>query len=232
MTMSHPKGEERLLDGFKIGETTVIVKELNNDELVVSFQNLPAYIEDHEIVDKRHKWGVSMTSPVKRRMWPGTHIADGTRFVRVKFNEEVQSLPYSTKFNTAQGTEYFRVIHDRQVKVCRLCIQPGHILRQCPELLCGVQGHYAKECGAASKKCNICLNNEKNCICNHSEDGDVSVSESYNEDGQLIESERQDGAEDGEAVSETPEIARAGAGLKLSLPLRVCLTEHVEKKLI
>lgn len=56
--------------------------------------NLPTNIEDVEIIEKLHKWGVIVTSPVKRRMWPGTRIVDGTRFVSVKFNE-VQSLPYS-----------------------------------------------------------------------------------------------------------------------------------------
>uniref|UniRef100_A0A8D2ZSN3 Uncharacterized protein n=1 Tax=Scophthalmus maximus TaxID=52904 RepID=A0A8D2ZSN3_SCOMX len=33
-------------------------------------------------------------------MWPGTRIADGTRFVKVQFNDTVQSLPYSVKFIT------------------------------------------------------------------------------------------------------------------------------------
>lgn len=47
-----------------------------------------------------------------RRMWPGTNIADRTRFFKVRFNKQVQSLPYSTKFNTHNGAEYFRVIHD------------------------------------------------------------------------------------------------------------------------
>ena len=43
-------------------------------------------------------------SPIKRRMWPGTDIADGTRFLKVKFTETVKSLPYSTKFDTLEGT--------------------------------------------------------------------------------------------------------------------------------
>lgn len=180
LTMHHPKGKERLLEGFKIGQTRVLAHEINNDELVVSFLNLPAYISDEEIIGKLHGWGVSVTSAIRRRMWPGTNIADGTRFVRVRFNEQVQSLPCSTKFNTVMGSEYFRVIHDRQVKVCRLCIQPGHILRECPEFMChkcGIQGHYARECGQREEKCKLCRNAMSKCMCNESEEQDTSESE-------------------------------------------------------
>lgn len=102
LTMSHPKGKARLLEGFKIGDTRVMAKELTNDELVVSSLGLPAYNMDAEILEKLHGWGVSATSPIRRRMWPGTRIADGTRIVRVKFNKQVQSLPYSAKFNTTR----------------------------------------------------------------------------------------------------------------------------------
>lgn len=173
-TMSHPKGKERLMEGFKINGTTAHVSEISNDELVVSFLNLPYYIEDSEIIAKLLTWGVSAVSPIKRRMWPGTKVADGTRYVRVKFNQHVQSLPYSTKFNTALGAEYFRVLHDKQVRVCKMCMQPGHILRDCPEFMChqcGVQGHYAREC--AQKRltsCALCKNKVDRCICNVSEE--------------------------------------------------------------
>lgn len=102
----------------------------------------------------------------------GNNLADGTRFMRVKFNETVQSLPYSTKFSTTLGPEYFWVIHDKQVKVCRMCIQPGHTLRECLEFMChkcGVQGHYARECMKAGNCCKVCLNEDNKCICNASD---------------------------------------------------------------
>ena len=126
VTMKTPSGKEKVKDGFKIREVNVMGKELVNDELMVSLMGLLAYTTEEEIKAKLNVWGVSAVSPFKRRMWPGTDIADGTRYGKVKFNNAVQSLPYSTKFDTATGPEYFRVIHDRQARGCRMCIQPGH----------------------------------------------------------------------------------------------------------
>ena len=124
-------------------------RDILNNDMVVSFLNLPVYLEDNMIIEKLNEWGVRPLSAIKRRVWPGTDIVDGTRFLKVRFNEEVRSLPYSTKFETMRGTEYFRVIHDRQTQVCRKCIKPGHIIRECPEFKCfrcGESGHYAREC--------------------------------------------------------------------------------------
>lgn len=115
--MLDEKGKTKLLNGVKIKNSRIIARALNNDEMVVSFLNLPTYIEDYEILKKLRDWGVTAVSPIKRRKWPQTDIADGTRFLKVKFTDTVKSLPYSTKFETEGGSDHFRVIHDRQMSV-------------------------------------------------------------------------------------------------------------------
>lgn len=143
--------------------------------MVVSFLGLPAYIEDNAIIGKLLAWGVEAVSAVRRRMWPGTEVADGTRYVKVRFTELVKSLPYSVRFDTASGPEYFRVIHDRQVRVCRGCLKPGHVLRECPDFLChkcGGQGHYARECvEPRARKCGECGAFARDCVCAASDEG-------------------------------------------------------------
>lgn len=57
VTVSHVKCKDRILDGFKIGNTKVLAKALCNDELVVSFLNLPAYISDSDIIKKIRELG-------------------------------------------------------------------------------------------------------------------------------------------------------------------------------
>ena len=164
VTMAKEEEKQKLLDGLKIKNTTVCAKEILKNTIIVSFLNLPVYISDTVILEKLQSWGVDAASRIKRRQWPGTDVADGTRFLSVRFGEHVSSLPYSTKFETAEGYEYFRVIHDRQERVCRLCIQPGHIVKDCPNFTChkcGKQGHYARNCST----CENCGSLENNCGC-------------------------------------------------------------------
>lgn len=170
VTVTSAKAKERLMDGFRVGEAKVYARDVSIDELVVSFMGLLAYIEDEEILAKLLSWGVSAVSEVRRKMWPGTTVADGTRYVKVRFTNTVQSLPYSVRFNTAAGPDYFRVIHDRQVRVCRGCLQPDHILRDCPDFVCnncGKPGHYARECvEPRARKCRVCRAFLHLCACN------------------------------------------------------------------
>ncbi len=82
LTMEEERGKEKILDGLKIKNSRVVAKEISSTEMVVSFLGLPTYIQDEEILRKLVEWGVTAVSRIKRRMWPGTDIADGTRFLK------------------------------------------------------------------------------------------------------------------------------------------------------
>lgn len=213
VTLSSARGKEKLMDGFKIRSCRIMGKDLSLDEMVVSFLNLPVYITDEDITERLRAWGVSAVSPVKRRYWPGTEVADGTRFCKVKFTDTVRSLPYSAKFETMEGAEYFRVIHDRQVKVCRLCIQPGHVLRECPDFAChkcGEQGHYARECnGRRERGCVGCGRSVAQCSCSHGEDAHDLASQVFSGNSVMEESEME-GTGDEIGMSEQSQGEREG----------------------
>ncbi len=155
-----------LMDGLMIKEKMCEIRKLQTKECMVSFMHLPAYMDNKDILSKLEMWGVTPTSDIKRRYYPGTEIADGTRYLKVRFPKEVVSLPYSAKFETAEGAQYFRIMHDRQIKICRLCMDPGHVFKDCPDLKCyecEEQGHYARNCNAV--KCPDCKRALVKCEC-------------------------------------------------------------------
>ena len=79
------------------------MRTIYSDSIVVSFMHLPAYVSDDEIISKLKGLNIEILSDVKRRMHEKTKIADGTRYIKVKFPPNLKSLPYSMKFNTVEG---------------------------------------------------------------------------------------------------------------------------------
>lgn len=166
VTLEREDDTEFLMDGLTINGVNCEVKRLQNRDYVVSFMHLPVYIADEEILNKLEGWGVSPISKIKRRMYPGTCIEDGTRFVKTRFPKEVASLPYSTKIETAEGPQYCRVMHSHQVKTCRLCMSPDHVVKDCPDFKCfkcEERGHFARDCNAV--RCPDCKEVLNKCEC-------------------------------------------------------------------
>lgn len=166
ITLEQEEDTEILMNGLDINGMSFEVKRLYNRDYVVSFMHLPAYIEDEDILSKLEQWGVIPLSTIKRRVYPGTNVEDGTRFIKVRFPREVASLPYSTKMETAEGPQYFRVMHSHQVKTCRLCMSPDHVVKDCPDFRCykcEERGHFARDCNAV--KCPDCRKVLSKCEC-------------------------------------------------------------------
>lgn len=150
LTLVDKSQVEVMLDGLLVNGIQCTVRSLNMSDVLVSFPHLPAYITDEDILEKLRLWMVVPLTPIRRRFYPGTDVADGTRYVKVRFPKEVASLPYSTRFVTAEGLQYFWVIHDKQVRLCRLCLRPGHVMKDCLELVCREYcepGHCTGLCG-------------------------------------------------------------------------------------
>ncbi len=80
--------------------------------------------------------GVTPILPLRRRFYPGDNSGGRNTFIKVKFPQEVTSLPYNTRFMTEEGVQYFRVIHDNQVKTCRICASVEHERKDCPHFTC------------------------------------------------------------------------------------------------
>ena len=157
--------EEVIIDGQRLS-----FRLLFENTVVVSFMHLPPYIEDSKIEQYLTGKGAILKSEIKHRLIKDTDISDGTRYVRVQFDNNVKSLPYSVGFETMDGFKYFRVIHNNQMKVCFKCCSPDHELKSCPETKCyrcNGHGHVAKHCNMSV--CDICGLNENVCDCH--EDG-------------------------------------------------------------
>lgn len=74
--MSNEEGKGKLMDGFKMGNTSIQGRVITGNEMVVSFLGLPVYITDAEILDKLEGWGVTAVTAIRQEMWHGTKVAD------------------------------------------------------------------------------------------------------------------------------------------------------------
>lgn len=178
---------EKMSTGLKIKEFTYSATLLYSDIVVVSFMHLPAYILDREIETNLRNVGVEVRSQVYRRYYPGTNVADGTRYVNIKFPPQIKSLNYLMKFNTVHGPQMFKVKHDNMSKVCSNCLSSDHLYADCPHFkcfLCGEQGHTKKRC--VTERCGGCRNFPKLCLCR---EDNINSTDKANDEEDVIEDE-------------------------------------------
>ncbi|XP_026103331.1 uncharacterized protein LOC113074680 [Carassius auratus] len=176
LTMENEMDCDKLVDGLLIDGQFCEIKKLCKTERMVSFLLLPNYIKDDEIIQKLVDWGVNPILPLRRRYYPGTTVADGTRFLRVRFPQDIVTLPYNVRFDTEEGPKYFRVIHDGQLKTCRICASTEHEKKDCPQYTCREcleQGHFARDCQAP--RCKSCEKTWMRCTCESEEEDNAEM---------------------------------------------------------
>lgn len=138
ITVKDKDASNELCNGaFQVAGIEYRCHAVYSEEKCVSFLHLPAFFSDDDIIRKLDALGAELKSPIKRRVYRGTNVADGTRYVVVKFPHNVTSLPYTMKFDLGNNKfEYIRVKHDNQSKVCSKCLSDEHLYVDCPENKC------------------------------------------------------------------------------------------------
>ena len=166
VTLSSKDLLNNLHNSITVNDEVYTVSPMVNEKVVVSFMNLPSYITDEEIYNKLGMYGIMDVETIQRRRIQGTQWEDGTRFTRVKFPAGMSSLPYTMKFKTHEGYDFFKVIHNNQTKVCFHCLSEGHEKWECPSIQCQNCGHYGHiQYNCHIPECHRCGRKPKLCKC-------------------------------------------------------------------
>ncbi|CAC5379786.1 unnamed protein product [Mytilus coruscus] len=152
--------------GFKIGDRNFKPNAIFSKERLVSFLKVSIMFLIRKLKTSWKRLGLPSYPPLGENV-PWNEIADGTRYVVIRFPDDKQSLPYSMKFSTGVNShEYIRVIHDNQRKVCSKCYETDHIFATCPDNVCWrckTSGHLSKSC--PEPPCEKCKKFVAHCVC-------------------------------------------------------------------
>ncbi|ESO85035.1 hypothetical protein LOTGIDRAFT_146247, partial [Lottia gigantea] len=137
-------------EGLDINNDKYSVELCFSKNTVVSIFNLPSHIDDVVITEKLEQYKIEIVDNVVRHYYKQRpDVADGTRHVKCKFPPNFHSLPWAMQFDTPDGPQTFKVLHNNQSKVCFKCLSPDHEKKACPKIQCRkckVYGHMAFNC--------------------------------------------------------------------------------------
>ncbi|KAK6190742.1 hypothetical protein SNE40_002539 [Patella caerulea] len=180
ITVSTTKKAKKLSAGVKVGDRNYECRMLFSPFTIVSFMNIPPYIDDDIIVEKLRYHGIELVSDVIRHYYKNHRSCEnGTRHVKCRFPDHIKSLPWAMNFDTIDGLKSFRVIHNNQTKVCFKCFGNDHVIAECPNIKCRRcfnYGHMGTKCPAS--RCDKCFKFDHECICELDVDDDTFSSNS------------------------------------------------------
>ncbi|ESO90418.1 hypothetical protein LOTGIDRAFT_65409, partial [Lottia gigantea] len=159
ITLNSVENAMRLCEeGLTIDNDNYSVELCFSKNTVVSIFNLPSHIDDNVITDKLEQYKIEIVDKVVRHYYKQRpDVADGTRHVKCTFPPNFHSLPWAMQFDTPDGPQTFKVVHNNQSKVCFKCLSPDHEKKECPKIQCRkckVYGHMAFKC--ETSKCDKC----------------------------------------------------------------------------
>ncbi|ESP01873.1 hypothetical protein LOTGIDRAFT_172340 [Lottia gigantea] len=176
VTVNDKASAEKLSGGLSIGESKFDCKIPYSPYTVVSFMDIPSYIEDSVLIDKLKYFNIVIEGEVIRHYHDRFKtIENGTRHVKCIFHPGLKSLPWAVKLETISGIKSFRVLHNNQTKVCNKCYSESHMIADCPKIVCRKchqMGHMGNKCSV--KLCNICKNLEIECVCSDYFEDDIN----------------------------------------------------------
>ncbi|ESO90910.1 hypothetical protein LOTGIDRAFT_74358, partial [Lottia gigantea] len=176
VALNSKENAEKLCNGLSVNDKTFDCNFAYSPYTIVSFMDIPSYIEDIVLINKLRIFNIEIEGKVIRHYYDKYEtIENGIRHVKCIFPPDVKSLPWAVNLETIHGFKSFRVIHNNQTKVCHKCLQDSHVIANCPKIecrKCHQLGHMANKCTV--KYCEICKKLDINCVCSNYFDDDIN----------------------------------------------------------
>ncbi|ESP05142.1 hypothetical protein LOTGIDRAFT_151943 [Lottia gigantea] len=175
VAVNSKENAEKLCGGIRVSDVEYVIKMPYSPYTIVSFLDIPSYIEDAILINKLKMFKIDIEGSVVRHYFDAyERIENGIRHVKCIFPPEVKSLPWAVNLETVHGMKSFRVLHNNQKNVCHKCYSDDHLIAKCPKIRCRKChdfGHMGNKCNV--KFCDVCKKLDIDCICNNYFEDDI-----------------------------------------------------------